>query len=102
MKRLADGLHMLSGFPPNGINVYLMGDVLVDAGTRHSRAAHLPPARRATGRARTRSPTRTPTTRAPAATVCERLGIELWCGERDADGDGERRPGPEGPPASTS
>ena len=36
MKRLADGLHMLSGFPPNGINVYLMGDVLVDAGTRHS------------------------------------------------------------------
>ena len=36
MKQLADGLYMLSGFPPNAINVYLMGDVLVDAGTRHS------------------------------------------------------------------
>ena len=36
MKQLAEGLYQLSGFPPNGINVYLMGDVLVDAGTRHS------------------------------------------------------------------
>ena len=36
MKRLADGLYQLSGFPPNGINVYLMGDVIVDAATRHA------------------------------------------------------------------
>jgi hydroxyacylglutathione hydrolase len=36
VKRLADGLYQLSGFPPNGINVYLMGDVIVDAATRHA------------------------------------------------------------------
>ena len=37
MKRLADGLYQLRGFPPNAMNVYLMGDVLVDSATRHSR-----------------------------------------------------------------
>ena len=36
VKELAPDLWMLGGFPPNGINIYLMGDVLVDAGTRHS------------------------------------------------------------------
>ena len=36
MKELAPGLCQLSGFPPYGINVYLMGDVLVDAATRHA------------------------------------------------------------------
>jgi glyoxylase-like metal-dependent hydrolase (beta-lactamase superfamily II) len=36
VKRLADGLYQLSGFPPNGINVYLIGDVIVDAATRHA------------------------------------------------------------------
>ena len=30
MKQLADDLWMLSGFPPNGINVYIAGDVLID------------------------------------------------------------------------
>ena len=36
MKRLADGLYLLHGLPPYAINVYLMGDVIVDAGTRHA------------------------------------------------------------------
>ena len=36
MKELAPGLWQLSGFPPHGINVYLMGDVLVDAATRRA------------------------------------------------------------------
>ena len=36
VKQLADGLFQLRGFPPNAINVYLMGDVLVDAATRHA------------------------------------------------------------------
>ena len=40
MKELAPGLWQLSGFPPQGINVYLMGDVLVDAATRRARPAH--------------------------------------------------------------
>ncbi len=36
MKRLADDLYILDGFPPYAINVYLMGDVLVDAASRHA------------------------------------------------------------------
>ena len=82
---------MLSGFPPNGINVYLMGDVLVDAGTRHSGrrifrqleghkvATHaLTHAQKGEGGGH-------PDHQGASREVCERLGIELWCGERDAD-----------------
>ena len=34
MKPLADDLFILEGFPPYAINVYLLGEVLVDAATR--------------------------------------------------------------------
>ena len=34
MKQLAEDVHVLEGFPPYAINVYLVGDVLVDAATR--------------------------------------------------------------------
>ena len=36
MKKLADDVHILHGFPPNAINVYLIGDVLIDAATRRA------------------------------------------------------------------
>ncbi len=36
MRKLADDLYLLRGFPPFAINVYLMGGVLVDAGTRYA------------------------------------------------------------------
>ena len=32
MQQLADDVWQLSGFPPNAVNVYLVGDVLLDAG----------------------------------------------------------------------
>ena len=32
MRELAPGLHQLSGHPRDAINVYLAGDVLIDAG----------------------------------------------------------------------
>jgi len=41
MRRIADGLWQLRGFPPNAINVYLMDDVLVDAATRYAERPHL-------------------------------------------------------------
>ena len=84
VKRLADDLWMLSGFPPNAINVYLMGDVLVDAGTRHSGRRIF----RQIGGHKVRSHALThahPDHQGASKEVCERLGIELWCGERDAD-----------------
>ena len=84
MKQLANGLHMLSGFPPNGINVYLMGDVLVDAGTRHSgrRIFRQLEGHKIAAHALTHAH---PDHQGASREVCERLGIELWCGERDAD-----------------
>ncbi len=36
MKQLAPALWQLRGFPPNGINVYLAEDVLIDAATRRA------------------------------------------------------------------
>ncbi len=36
MREIAPGLELLRGLPPNAINVYLAGDVLIDAGTRYS------------------------------------------------------------------
>jgi len=84
VKQLADGLHMLGGFPPNAINVYLMGDVLVDAATRRSGRRIL---RQLDGhRVSTHVLTHAhPDHQGASREVCERLGVELWCGEHDAD-----------------
>ncbi len=37
MREVAQDVHQLGGFPPHAINIYLIGDVLIDAGTRMSR-----------------------------------------------------------------
>jgi hypothetical protein len=37
MLTVAPDVHQLRGFPPNTINCYLVGDVLVDAGTPGAR-----------------------------------------------------------------
>ena len=36
MKQLAEDVYLLRGFPPNVINAYLLGDVLVNAATRQA------------------------------------------------------------------
>jgi hydroxyacylglutathione hydrolase len=84
VKKLADDLYLLSGFPPYAINVYLMGDVLVDAGSRHA-------SKRILRQLRGRTVTTHALTHAHADhqgsshEVCEALGVPLWCGERDAE-----------------
>ena len=84
MRELAPGLFQLRGFPPNGINVYLMGDVLVDAATRRA-------GRRILGQLRARSVTAHALTHAhpdhqgASREVCTTLRIPFWVGERDAD-----------------
>lgn len=35
-RRVADGVWLLTGWPRNAVNVYVVGNVLVDAGTRHA------------------------------------------------------------------
>ena len=84
MKQLAPDLWMLSGFPPNGINIYLMGDVLIDAGTRHSGRRIF---RQLEGHdVKLHALTHAhPDHQGASKEVCERLGIELWCGEHDAE-----------------
>jgi glyoxylase-like metal-dependent hydrolase (beta-lactamase superfamily II) len=84
VKQLADDLWMLGGFPPNAINIYVMGDVLVDAGTRHSgrRIFRQIGSRKIGAHALTHAH---PDHQGASKEVCERLGVELWCGERDAD-----------------
>ena len=82
MKKLADGLYQLRGFPPNAINVFLMGDVLVDAATRHAGGRIL---RQLRGR-RVAAHTLThahPDHQGASREICESLGIPLWCGEHD-------------------
>jgi glyoxylase-like metal-dependent hydrolase (beta-lactamase superfamily II) len=84
VRQLADGLWQLRGFPPNAINVYLMGDVLIDAATRRA-------GRRILGQLRGHQVTAHALTHAhpdhqgASHEVCQALGIPLWCGEADAD-----------------
>ena len=84
MRELAPGLWQLRGFPPNGINVYLMGDVLVDAATRRA-------GRRILKQLRGRSVTAHALTHAhpdhqgASREICTKLGIPFWVGERDAE-----------------
>ncbi len=82
--RLADGLDLLLGFPPFGFNVYVMGDVLVDAGTRFARGRILRHLRGRTLTAHALTHAH-PDHQGASHAVCQALGLPLWCGERDAD-----------------
>jgi glyoxylase-like metal-dependent hydrolase (beta-lactamase superfamily II) len=91
MRTLALDVHQLRGRPPNAINVYLVGDVLVDAGTTSARrrilrelggrdlAAHLVTHAHADHFGSSHA-------------VCEQLGLPLWTGERDAEAVEAGRP----------
>jgi hydroxyacylglutathione hydrolase len=82
VKRLADDLYLLRGFPPAAINVYLMGDVLVDAATRHAgrRIFRETKGHRIAAHALTHAH---PDHQGASKQVCERLGVPLWCGRDD-------------------
>ena len=84
MKQLAPDLYLLDGFPPFAINVYVIGDVLIDAGSRHARRRILRqmPDRGVSAHALTHAH---PDHQGSSAAVCTELGIPLWCSEIDAD-----------------
>lgn len=83
MKKLADDVYVLEGFPPYAINAYLLGDVLVDAGTRFAANRLLRRLRghRVTSHAITHAH---PDHQGSSHAICERLGLPLSCGEADA------------------
>jgi glyoxylase-like metal-dependent hydrolase (beta-lactamase superfamily II) len=84
VRELADGVWQLAGFPPNLMNVYLVGDVLVDAATRQS-------GRRILRQLKGREVSAHMLTHAhsdhqgASKEVCEMLGIPFWVGAEDAD-----------------
>jgi glyoxylase-like metal-dependent hydrolase (beta-lactamase superfamily II) len=84
MKYLADGLYLLDGLPPFAINVYLMGSVIVDAGTRHAARRILRQVRGhpASALALTHAH---PDHQGSCHEVCAALGITLSCGAADAE-----------------
>jgi glyoxylase-like metal-dependent hydrolase (beta-lactamase superfamily II) len=90
VKELADGVWQLSGLPPNAINVYLVDDVLIDAGTKfaHRRILRQLRGRTVSAHALTHAH---PDHQGSSHRICETLDIPLWCPEGDVpameDGD---------------
>jgi len=84
MQQLTDDVWQLSGFPPNGMNVYVVGDVLVDAGVRLDRGRILKQVRDSGLRAHALTHAH-PDHYGASHAVCDALGIPLWCGDADAD-----------------
>jgi hydroxyacylglutathione hydrolase len=82
LRDLADGLWMLNGRPRNAINVYVAGDVLIDAATRQAerRIFRQIDGLRLSAHALTHAH---PDHQGCSHVVCERLGIPLWCGRAD-------------------
>jgi hydroxyacylglutathione hydrolase len=82
MKQLAEDIYMLKGFPPNAINVYVVGDVLVDAATRQAEKRIFKQIQGHTIAAHALTHVH-PDHQGCTHVVCERLGIPLWCGQDD-------------------
>jgi hydroxyacylglutathione hydrolase len=82
MKQLAEDILQLRGWPPNAINVYLVGDVLIDAATRQGerRIVREIAGRNINAHALTHAH---PDHQGSSHALCERLGIPLWCGQGD-------------------
>jgi hydroxyacylglutathione hydrolase len=84
MRQLTEGVWQLDGFPRDAVNVYAIGDVLVDAGTALDRRRILREleGRSISAHALTHAH---PDHYGSSHAVCERLGIPLWCGAADAE-----------------
>lgn len=84
MRELAPDLYLLPLVPRYGINAYLLGDVLVDAGTRHSarRIERALAGHRVTAHALTHVH---PDHQGASHVLCTAHGWPLWCGAADAD-----------------
>jgi hydroxyacylglutathione hydrolase len=82
MKELAPDVHQLSGWPPNAINVYLIGDVLLDAGTRQAEGRIMRQIKGRTLSAHALTHAH-PDHQGSSHAICEALEIPLWCGAGD-------------------
>jgi glyoxylase-like metal-dependent hydrolase (beta-lactamase superfamily II) len=88
---IADGVWQLAGFPPDVLNVYLAGDVLIDAATRWDVPRVLRQLRGRTLRLVLLTHCH-PDHRGAARAVCDRFGVPLACHEADAPAAEGRAP----------
>lgn len=81
---VAPGVTLLGGFPKYAVNWYLIGDVLVDAGTRqdHKRILKQLSPHKVTAHALTHAH---PDHQGSSDAVCTALGVPFWVPERDVD-----------------
>jgi glyoxylase-like metal-dependent hydrolase (beta-lactamase superfamily II) len=84
MKQLAPDVWMLDGFPPNAVNVYLIGDVLVDAGGKPDKRRILRQLRGRDVNAHVLTHAH-PDHQGSSHAVCTELGIPFWAPEGDHD-----------------
>jgi hydroxyacylglutathione hydrolase len=83
MRKLADDLYLLRGFPPYAINIYLMGGVLVDAGSRFASRRILRQLKGRTVSAHALTHAH-PDHQGASHAVCVAMNLPLWCGAIDA------------------
>ena len=79
MQELAANLYLFQGFPRYAINVYLVGDVLLDAATRYHTRTILNQLRGRTVTAHALTHVH-PDHQGASKRICETLDIPLWCG----------------------
>jgi glyoxylase-like metal-dependent hydrolase (beta-lactamase superfamily II) len=84
MSEVAPGVHLLTGFPKYGINWYLVGDVLVDAGGRPDAGRIIKQLRdhKVTAHALTHAH---PDHQGSSHAVCTKLGIPYWVHRDDVE-----------------
>ncbi|HEX2071402.1 MAG TPA: MBL fold metallo-hydrolase [Thermoleophilaceae bacterium] len=84
MRELAEGVWQLDGVPRDAVNVYVVGDVLIDAGTALDRRRILRQLEGRTVAAHALTHAH-PDHYGSSHAVCERLGVPLWCGAADVE-----------------
>jgi hydroxyacylglutathione hydrolase len=84
LQEVADGIWVVDWYPPYAINVYLAGDVLVDAATRHAgrRIRRAIDGREVSAHVLTHAH---PDHQGASHELCTELGLPLLCGASDAD-----------------
>jgi glyoxylase-like metal-dependent hydrolase (beta-lactamase superfamily II) len=84
VQQLAEGVWQLKGFPPNNINVYVLGDVLIDAGLAIDKRRILKQLQGRTISAHALTHAHFDHYGASHA-ICEALAIPFWVGEQDVE-----------------
>ncbi len=82
MRKLADDVYLLGGFPPSAINVYLVGDVLIDAATRQAQGRIERQLSDSDLSAHALTHVH-PDHQGASHRICTDRDIPLWCGEHD-------------------